>query len=258
MTLLTSSQVDEVQRIVRHALDVAEVTWNRHSTILMASESARLDSKAKSLQTQIPGYPEIEVGEEAVDEFIAIVADMRGSTSHLMSSNAPGDTLISGLQRIYYETSALLPSLGAAIVFSGGSVTEYLGDGVLGLYQVSKPDGDQPIYSAYWGALLCLDALNEVVNPEIVGRYGLPAIEIGVGLARSMAIVAAVGHPESAHPKAIGECVWRATKLSGAGAGAVFVDEQLRRNWPTSDTGKLRFLKQRIADGLEGYKAMVD
>jgi len=41
---------------------------------------------------------------------------------------------VSQLQRIFYETSALLPAMAKLIFFENGSVTEYLGDGVLGLF----------------------------------------------------------------------------------------------------------------------------
>ena len=55
-----------------------------------------------------------------------------------------------------------------------------------------------------------------------------------------------MGHGDNLHPKALGECVFRATKLSD-GINEILIDDRLKQFWPCSKNGTLRFkLKKSI------------
>lgn len=233
------------------ALNEAEAVWGEVGSKLAAlscANSRALMEKA-GVVTQIPGYPIIEDGPPIVDDFIALVVDMRDSTKHLLQAIK---ARASQLQRVYYETSALLPCLSQCIAWQKGAVTEYLGDGVLAMFKAS-PNSDNAIYSAYYAANDCIAVTQSVINPLIRERYQLPNIEIGVGLAYSKAVVTLVGLKTYQQPKVFGECVFRATKLASKHKTIVVVDKAMRYAWPTSTDGKIKFSPIECGD-IEAYQ----
>lgn len=252
--MLTTTQKAEVQSVAANSLDAAEEIWNQvgDKLVLAAHSRAFIQKLAESVESQIPGYPTVELGKPQVDHFIAIVADMRGSTKHLLCAISTKTARVSQLQRVFYETAALLPSLAKVIGYENGNVTEYLGDGILGLFCLNKQERSKTIYAANRAATKCIDAVQSVVNPLIEQRYSLPALHIGIGMAYSKAVVTLVGLPDFMQPKVFGECVFRATKLA-CGVDEVMIDEVLRRIWPTAKGGVIRFLRRKARGGVEGY-----
>lgn len=160
-------------------------------------------------------------------------------------------TSVSQLQRIFYETAALLPAAAKVIGYYDGKVTEYLGDGVLGMFLASEDRRSEAVRQASRAARGCLECVRSIVNPILKERYKLPSLSIGVGLAFSRAIIMAVGLPGYRLPKVFGECVFYATKLSRL-ENEIAVDERMNNIWPQSSGGKLTFEKKAI-HGLEGY-----
>jgi hypothetical protein len=158
---------------------------------------------------------------------------------------------VSLLQRVYYETSALLPALALTINFEGGSVTEYLGDGLLALFKVDPEDKSKAIYAAHRAAKDSIGPIRHAVNSIIRERYSLPEIDLGVGLAISKTLVTLIGIKNEKHPKAIGECIFRASKLSSE-RNLIIVDENMKINWPTAKYGTLKFHKKKVRD-VNGY-----
>lgn len=74
---------------------------------------------------------------------------------------------------------------------------------------------------------------------------GLTPFKIGIGLAISIAIVSLIGLSDNHHPKAFGECVFRATKLSVC-KNKICVDERMRKHWLSSSNGKVNFRKKLL------------
>ena len=250
--MLSASRKKEVARIVLRALDKAESIWDRLGPTMDEDIFARADDmgKAERVPSRIPGHKEVEAGKEQVGTFIALVADMRNSSQHLLCAIA-GDRP-SELKRVFYETSALLPALEQTIQYEGGSVTEYLGDGLLALFEVNEIDKKPAITAAYTAAANCLDDTRAVVNEALDGRYNLPPLDIGIGMALSKAAVSLVGIEGNSHDKLIGRCVYFATKLA-VGKNEIFVDEQLRTAWPITKGGKLTFDKRHGRSSVGGY-----
>jgi class 3 adenylate cyclase len=176
---------------------------------------------------------------------------MRSSSEHLKSRRISSE-IEYGFQRIYYETSALLPAITVTTSFGAGAVTEYLGDGALVLFSVDETDRAESVRSAYRVANNCIHDMRTLINEQLRIRYNLPEIALGAGLALSKALVTLVGTGDNLQPKAIGECIWEATKLSG-GMNHVHVSEQLMHLWPSSKGGKLQF---HLGDfrGVKGYR----
>lgn len=250
---LSLEQRKEVSSKISNGLERAEKAWKSvgHEFVQKAHamDAIRFDEqKAPSI---IPGHPWVTDGTPKVDEFIALVVDMRNSSEHL-KSNISSPIIKYGFQRIYYETSALLPAISAVTSFEDGVVTEYLGDGTLALFQVNAADIVETIRSASRVARHCIGEMRELLNAELYTRYKLPAINLGAGLAISKALVTLVGSDENPQPKAIGECVWEATKLS-AGVNKIHISERMRHLWPSSKGGKLQFQKVLLRD-VPGFR----
>lgn len=97
---------------------------------------------------------------------------------------------------------------------------------VLGLFRVDEGNPRGVMYRAYRASENCIGGTRDVVNNALKARYGLPPLNIGIGLSFSKAIVTLVGLDGDKHPKVVGECVYRAAKLS-KGINEVYVDDWL-------------------------------
>ncbi len=251
--MLNAEEKREVKSIVHSALEKAERIWGRHGLSLDEALHARADSagiaKRERVPARIPGHNTVEEGQERVGTFIALVADIRESSNHLMSRIAAAKA--TELERVFYETSALLPALERTIQFENGAVTEYLGDGVLALFSVDERDRQRTVKAAYAAAENCLGDTRHIVNEALNDRYDLPPLNLGIGMAMSKAVVSLVGIEGNSHAKVIGRCVYYATKLS-SGKNEIVVDDGMDAAWPVSENGTLRFKKQ-TRRGVEGY-----
>lgn len=252
---LTYKEKMLVTAAISMGLDRAEGHWDKVGQEMikkaMAFEAAMIRADESVKPSQIPGHPMVSDGTPKVDEFIAMVVDMRKSSERLKTKvNSP--VIKDGFQRVYFETSALLPAISVVTSLENGVVTEYLGDGALALFQVNKDDREETIREANRVARNCIEDMRNLINIELDNRYQLPSIDLGVGLSISKAMVTLVGALDNLHPKAIGECVWEATKLSGE-TNVVMVSSTLRKQWPQSKGGKMTFI-HRTVRGVDGYR----
>lgn len=247
----TNSLTQKIENTCSLHLDKAEFDWKESNAdqLLALDESKGFGLehlKFEDNSSLIPGYEKVNPFSPKVDEFIAIVCDIRDSTKRL--STIDNSIKIQGIQRIFFETSALLPSIETTINHFGGSVTEYLGDGVLGFIQYK--DTEQ-IYQAHKVAKSCLSLTLDIVNQQLKQRYNLPSLQIGIGMALSKAMIRVV---TDNHVKAFGECVWKASKLS-SGRNKACMDDNLKARWPKTVGGRLVFKKEVLkASDVSAYR----
>ena len=234
--------------VIRAALDSAEKVWGEYGTLLEKAADIGISAHVDSVPSYIPGHPLVHEGRTTIGKFIALVADMRNSSEHLLVRRSGHKT---ELERVYYETSALLPALAWQIKEEGGSVTEYLGDGLLALFDATELQDS--IYKAYRAGMGCVTTVREAVNSELYNRYRVPSLDLGVGLGYSQCVVHLVGLEGERHPKAIGKCVYYATKLS-AGINEVIVDNALKVVWPKKENGPVSFRPVKMK-GVDGFVA---
>lgn len=257
MPSLTEEQKKEFKAIIDRALDIADDFWKESggelekevalSSHVVDSINESINYSEESISTKIPNFDRISSNKSVNGELIAIVADMRNSTEHAKTVTR----IMNPLRRIFLETSALLPAMEKAISIKKGSVTEYLGDGVLGFFEFNEGN----IYNSYNASKIIINEVGPMLNLTLNERYGLPmnGINIGVGLAKSKAIIYAAGI-ESKHPKAFGSCVYDATKLS-SGMNFIGVSNELKAAWPSTKNGTLQFQKFDFPRGnFSGYK----
>jgi hypothetical protein len=236
---------------INTTLDDAEKIWNQvgHEFVFERLKQKTVMMSEAKVETQIPGYPFLEDGKPKVDNFIALVLDIRNSTQHLLVARSQKP---SQLERVFYETTAIYAMGAFCINKNKGGITEYLGDGFLALFQANS---GKDVYQAHNAAKLCMDG-REIVNEILASRYNLPELAIGIGLAYSKAIVTIVGTDNNLHPKVIGECVYRASKVS-KGYNEIFFDEKIKLFWPSEKGGVLKFkeVAYKNSNEVKAFKA---
>lgn len=237
----------KIKDIVNKKLDECEEIWNKVD--IQLSKSKLISEIKDHRPSDIPGHEHIDINNPKVDTFVALNIDIRDSSKHLLHAiSKKKGVKASQLERVFYETTAVLSSSTLIIESSQGRVTEYLGDGVLALFQYKD---EHTISNVYRCAQDCLDSIIDIVNPILAERYGLPKLEIGIGLACSEAILTLVGL-DTLHPKAFGECVFRSCKLSSE-KNSIVCDKKLKYLWPSSKGGLLKFIGQTY-NGINGYQ----
>jgi len=232
-------------------LEKAENIYNDVKEDLVEKSLAFSQMNESVQETKIPGFKLIKGGKGEVGDFIAFVLDIRNSTKNLTQSISSKISKVSQLERVFYETTAINTCGIELINKYNGGITEFLGDGFLALFSANEK---KDVHKAHNAANDFVKYLNTVINPVLNERYNLPELKIGIGLAYGKAIVTLIGNNDDTHPKAIGECVFRASKLS-TGINEILIDDKLRFFWPKSEGGKLKFNEINIKDqAFKGYK----
>jgi hypothetical protein len=241
---------DKVTKEVNLALDNAEDIWAEVGFQFEKGDKAlegivAFDGSQK-VETPIPGFPFIEEGKPQVGKFIAQVLDIRDSTTHLTRAISKKVASASQLERVLYETTAINTAGSVIIEYYNGAITEYLGDGYLALFKEEDNEQNYDVYNAYNSAEFYLNNGLPIVNSILFKRYGLPNLQIGIGMAYSKAIVTLIGRGDNLHAKAIGECVYRASKIAD-GTNEIKIENKLRFHWPKGKDGKIGFRKLRYS-----------
>lgn len=249
--VLSDELRDELAKIVNGTLDRCEKQWD--NTLGQDKLVKRAMEEAFANFTNIPGHPYLDETKYKSDLFVAFMLDMRDSKIHLRQAISARTARVSMMQRVFYEVSALLPAMAKVINDNKGAVTEYLGDGLLALFQLPKVPSEQSaiLYGVIDAARTCMEARVEVVNPILKERYNLPEIDIGIGLAFSDAIISHFGLPPATQVKVLGECIYFASQCS-KGRNEIVLHERLENIWPKSKGGKLSFFKRKYKD-FDGY-----
>jgi class 3 adenylate cyclase len=193
---LSDGERDALKIFAAQSLDVADERWTVASVFLDARGREISALRKKALVTPYPGLESIEPERPEVRSYFVLMADMRDSTSHLRSEPPEGASIEDGMHRLYVETFGLLPTLACHIRSRSGRVTEYLGDGVLAFIEAGDIRKSAEFSAAHRLGEECLEICNDVLNELLQDRYGLPSIEIGVGLSVGQAVVTTIGSGE--------------------------------------------------------------
>ncbi len=245
---MTEVEKKELENLIEDALNRAENIYKKVEPDLIKSRAYL--SLNESIETDIPGFPLIEEGKPEVSDFIAFILDVRDSTKHLLQ--ACSSSKVEKLERTLYETTAI-NTMGAYIIkkYNGG-ITEFLGDGFLAFFKVGEKND---VYKASNAGKDCLNEGMTLVNTILFRRYNLEKINIGIGLAYSQAIIMLLKTNNKFYPKALGECVYRASKLTN-GYNQMLFDDHLKLFWPSSKNGKVKFeeVKHKHSNDVKGFK----
>ena len=120
--MLTEDQKKVMTALINDSLDKAEEHWeNGGHELMLANVNKSIVAKRESESSKIPGHPTVHDDITVIDEFVAFVADMRDSSQHLLCARSVKRSDVSDLQRVFYETSALLPALAQTVKFKEGN-----------------------------------------------------------------------------------------------------------------------------------------
>jgi len=241
---------DDIIKTVNDSLNRAEELWKN------TLDKDKITNFAKEAETNIPGHRYLGKDKYKSDCFLAFMLDMRDSTTHLIQAISARIAKVSEMERVFYEISALLPAMAKIIENekTEGAVTEYLGDGLLALFQFPFNDTkkrEDVCRVTINVANDCFEALHNIVNPILFKRYSLPALSMGIGMSFSQSIITHFGISPNTQVKVIGRCIYDASKLS-KGRNEIAVHDNLERVWTYSQGGKLKFLHRKF-DDIDGY-----
>ena len=198
---------------------------------------------------EVPGFEEkpMKFGKFENREFIVMMTDIRKSTDIINSKNGNITMFL-----IFYIYAGIV----AKIVDSyNGTSTEFLGDGVLNLFDTKDITRDSSLSNSMIASLEILEARETILNPFFVNA-GLPAINLGIGIDHGVTIVTKFGYRNDTDLKAFGRCAYNASKLC-KGVNQIFVSENSKNVWPTGPEGKLQFQTPIIIDNKYVYPVLI-
>ena len=138
------------------------------------------------------------VGEEK--EVAILFADIRGFTS--FAERLPAYDVVHILNRYFHQ-------VGQAIHGNGGSIDNYMGDGLMALFGVEDAE-DAPL-KAIRAGLDMLEAVNRL-RPYLENIY-TRSFQIGIGVHYGEVVVGAIGHDKTKRVTAIGDSVNLASRI---------------------------------------------
>jgi class 3 adenylate cyclase len=230
--------------------ELYKLTLQRISTASSyLKDNIKLAAIKKSLteEAEIPGFEEkpMKFGQFVQKEFVVMMTDIRKSTDIINSVNGLSNMFI-----IFYAYSAVV----AKIVDScEGTSTEFLGDGVLNLFDTDK-SRDDAFLNCIFASREILYAKDKILNPTF-NSIGIPSINIGIGIDHGITIVTRFGYRTDNDLKAFGTCAYNASKLS-KGFNQIRVSDNSKNAWPTSPIGQLRFEQEYDSNFNSFYKVI--
>lgn len=201
--------------------------------------------KAINEEAEIPGFESkpMKFGQFINKEFVVMMTDIRKSTDII---NAEGGLV--NMFKIFYAYSAVVANI---VDKNKGSSTEFLGDGVLNLFDTESNNRDDAFRSAIQASRDILFARQNILNPLFTNN-GLPNINIGIGIDHGITIVTRFGYKADNDLKAFGKCVYNVSRLC-KGVNTIMGSPQAQLNWPKAPNGTLQFTPAYDADRNVAY-----
>lgn len=201
---------------------------NLNQELLKAIKGRTINEEA-----EIPAFEQkpMKFGVFQNREFVAMMTDIRASTEII---NGPNGTTTMFL--IFYIYAGIVAKI---VDYHGGTSTEFLGDGVLNLFDTEEFKLDVALRKSVMASWDILEARNKVLNP-FFSSVGLPNINYGIGIDYGVTIVTRFGYRGDTDLKAFGKCVYNSSKLS-KGMNQIFVSQKSQAEWPVSSNGRLGF-----------------
>lgn len=196
-------------------------------------------------EAEVPGFETrpMKFGKFENREFIAMMTDIRDSTGIINGQNGLVNMFL-----IFYVYAGIV----AKIVDSyDGTSTEYLGDGVLNLFDTKEVSRDEALKRSLRASRDIMEAREEILNP-LFFENGLPQINLGIGIDHGITIVTKFGYRGDTDLKAFGRCVYNASKLS-KGINKIKVSAGSKSVWPSAHGGTLQFINPEYIENNIAY-----
>lgn len=216
--------------------------------------NAELSDKLKKAFSSLPLKEEAEIpsfenrtvkfGNFENREFVVMMTDIRDSTSIINSQ--------SGLVNMFLVFYIYAGIVAKIVDFNKGTSTEFLGDGVLNLFDTKELGRDQALMNSMQAAWDIMEAREKILNP-FFHENDLPNINLGIGIDHGITIVTKFGYRGDTDLKAFGRCAYNASKLCKL-VNEIVVSEDSKSVWPITPGGQLGFGKPEYVDNKVAYR----
>jgi class 3 adenylate cyclase len=237
-------RLSELKNLAKQYFDVAashiDPDINLNQELITA-----IKGRTQNEEAEIPAFEkrDMKFGKFQNREFVAMMTDIRDSTAIINGHNGTIEMFL-----IFYVYSGIVANI---VDTYSGTATEFLGDGVLSLFDVKDLSLEVALPKALGASRDILYAREHVLNP-LFAAVGLPTIELGVGIDYGITIVTRFGYKSDTDLKAFGRCAYNASKLS-KGKNQVFVSQKAQSNWPKAEDGVLSFPHRVELDDVVGF-----
>lgn len=243
---MESGKKTELQKLAIQYFQMASSHVDKSSEI---SDQLRKSMSGVPLneEAELPGYENktMKFGKFENREFVVMMTDIRKSTDII---NAPNGLV--NMFLIFYIYAGIV----AKIVDSyNGTSTEFLGDGVLNLFDTKDSDRNTALRNSMLASWEILETRELILNP-FFRSVGLPEINLGIGIDHGITIVTKFGYKSDTDLKAFGKCVYNASKLC-KGNNETIVSQNSQSVWPTGPNGNLQFGPVTMVDNKLAYPA---
>lgn len=194
---------------------------------------------------ELPGYEtrSMKFGKFENREFVVMMTDIRGSTALINGPNGLVNMFL-----IFYIYAGLVANI---VDKYDGTSTEFLGDGVLNLFDTKEFGRDKALRNSMGAAWEIMEAKDLLLNPFLEAN-GIPKIDFGIGIDHGKTIVTKFGYRNDTDLKAFGRCAYQASKLCKE-RNEILVSQNSKDVWPNGPGGKLSFSNPKAIEGKWAY-----
>jgi class 3 adenylate cyclase len=238
-------KITELQKLAMYRLSKGLEYLNEPKVLTTLNENYEAKfSKSLNEESEIPKYEKKKMpfNEFKNEKYVVMMTDIRKSVRIINSLFGTRNMFL-----IFYSYSATV----ANIVDSyNGTSTEFLGDGVLNLFDCDA-GLENTIRNSYKASKDILYATQNILNP-IYNQLSIPSINIGIGIDYGITIVTRFGYKSDNDLKAFGKCIHNVSRLC-KGDNEILVSSTVQKKWPESENGKLVFCEANDADNNIAY-----
>lgn len=201
--------------------------------------------KSLTEESEIPGFENrpLKFGQFVSKDFVVMMTDIRKSTDIINGYNGTEHMF-----KIFYSYAAVVAKI---VDKHSGTSTEFLGDGVLNLFDTDNTK-DEAFRRSIRASRDILFARQNILNP-IFKRLNIPEINIGIGIDHGETIVTRFGYGGDNDLKAFGKCAYNVSRLC-KGVNEILTSQSAKDNWPSSEGGGLTFTQTYDKDSNIAYK----
>jgi class 3 adenylate cyclase len=196
-------------------------------------------------EAELPGYESrpLKFGKFENREFVVMMTDIRGSTNIINEKNGLVNMFL-----IFYIYAGLVANI---VDKYKGTSTEFLGDGVLNLFDTEELGRDDALCNSMQASMDIMDVKDSLLNPFLESN-GIPKISLGIGIDHGLTIVTKFGYRNDTDLKAFGRCAYHASKLCKE-VNKIVVSQNSRDVWPSGPNGRLTFDRLLVIEGKSAY-----
>ena len=242
---MDQTTIQDLQKLAKQYFEIASTHVAQSSELNEQLRKAILGTNLRE-GAEVPGFEEkpLKFGKFENRPFVAMMTDIRKSSDIINGANGLVNMFL-----IFYIYAGIISKI---VDSHKGTSTEFLGDGVLNLFDTKEGGLADALRSSMLASWEILEARNLILNP-LFSTIGLPMINLGIGIDHGITIVTRFGYRNDTDLKAFGNCVYNVSKLS-KGFNEIIVSENSKLNWPSNPGGALRFEDPVYVDNKIAYR----